>query len=97
MADKKIIAVLGATGAQMAAALTRALGQKVVYQAVTPAEYREYEFAGAKDIANMFQYTSEFEREFCGARSVDTSRSLNPDLQNFERWLAKNKDRIPLE
>ena len=85
------------TGAQMAAALTRALGEKVAYDAVTPAEYREYEFAGAKDIANMFQYISEFGSDFCGARSVDTSRSLNPDLQNFERWLAKNKDRIPLE
>ncbi len=85
------------TGAQMANAFTRALGEKVAYAAVTPAEYREYEFAGAQDIANMFQYTSEFERDFCGARSVDTSRSLNPDLQNFERWLAKNKDRIPLE
>ena len=85
------------TGPQMAAAFTKALGEKVVHQAVTPAEYREYEFAGAKDVANMFQYTSEFESDYCGARSVETTRSLNPDLQNFDRWLVKNKERIPLE
>ena len=85
------------TGPQMAAAFTKALGEKVVHEAVTPAVYREYEFAGAKDVANMFQYTSEFESDYCGARSVETSRGLNPDLQNFDRWLAKNKERIPLE
>lgn len=85
------------TGAQMAAALTRALGEEVRHNAVTPVEYRGYDFAGAKDIANMFQYKRDFEKEYCGARSIDVSRSLNPDLQNFNGWLAKNKDRIPLE
>ena len=85
------------TGTQMASALSRALGQPVRYDAVTPEEYRGYDNAAAKDVANMFQYTSEFERDFCGVRNVETSRSLNPDLQNFERWLGKNKDRIPLE
>jgi uncharacterized protein YbjT (DUF2867 family) len=85
------------TGGQMAAALTRALGQEVRYDAVTPEEYRGYDNAMAKDVANMFQYTSEFEKDFCGDRNVETSRSLNPDLLNFDHWLAKNKDRIPLE
>lgn len=85
------------TGNQMAAALTRALGQEVRYNPVTPEAYRELDFPAAKDMANMFQYMSDFEGDFCGARSVDSSRSLNPDLLNFDRWLAKNKDRIPLE
>ena len=85
------------TGTQMAAALSRALGQEVRYDAVTPEEYRGYDNAAAKDVANMFQYISEFQGDFCGVRSVETSRSLNPDLLNFERWLAANKDRIPLE
>jgi uncharacterized protein YbjT (DUF2867 family) len=84
------------TGAQMAAALTRALGEKVRYDAVTPEVYRGYDNAAAKDVANMFQYMSEFERDFCSVRNVETSRSLNPDLQNFDRWLSRNKDRIPL-
>jgi uncharacterized protein YbjT (DUF2867 family) len=84
------------TGAQMAAALTRALGQEIRYDGVTPEEYRGYDNAAAKDIANMFQYMSEFESDFCGARNVESSRAFNPDLQNFDRWLAANKDRIPL-
>jgi uncharacterized protein YbjT (DUF2867 family) len=83
-------------GRQMAAALTRAIGQDVRYEAVPPAVFREQDFPAAKDIANMFQYQSEFESEFCGARSVDFSRGLDPDLQNFDRWLAKNQERIPL-
>ena len=85
------------TGTQMAAALSRALGQEVRYDAVTPEEYRGYDNAAAKDVANMFQYISEFQKDFCGVRNVETSRSLNPDLLNFDHWLAKNKDRIPLE
>jgi uncharacterized protein YbjT (DUF2867 family) len=84
------------TGAQMAAALTRALGQEVRYNAVTPEEYSGYDIAAAKDLANMFQYIGEFENDFCGARNVETSRSLDPDLLNFDRWLARNKDQIPL-
>jgi len=84
------------TGTQMAAALSRALGQEIRYDPETPDQYREHDFPAAKDIGNMFQYTSDFEPDYCGARSVETSRSLNPDLLNFERWLAKNKDRIPL-
>jgi len=85
------------TGVQMAAALTRALGQEVRYDGVTPEVYRGYDNAAAKDVANMFQYISEFEGDFCGVRNVETSRSLNTDLQNFDRWLSRNKDRIPLE
>jgi len=84
------------TGAQMAAALTRALGETVRYDAVTPEEFRGYDKPAAKDFANMFQYISEFEKDFCGVRNVESSRGLDPDLQTFDRWLAKNKDRIPL-
>ncbi|MNC85330.1 NmrA-like family protein [compost metagenome] len=84
------------TGAQMAGSLSRALGKEIRYDPETPDQYREHDFPAAKDIGNMFQYTSDFESDYCGARSVETARSLNPDLQNFDRWLAKNKDRIPL-
>ena len=31
-----------------------------------------------------------------GARSADLARSLDPDLQTFEQWVAKNKNKIPL-
>jgi uncharacterized protein YbjT (DUF2867 family) len=84
------------TGNQMAAALTRALGQDVEYQAISPHEYRGLGFPGAEDLGNMFQYKRDFEKEFCGARELAFSRSLNPDLQTFDQWLAANSHRIPL-
>ena len=85
------------TGAQMAAALAKALGQEVRYNAVTPEAYRGFGFPGAEDLGNMFQYKRDFESEFCGARNLALSRSLNPALQTFDAWLAANKSRIPLE
>ncbi|HXK10300.1 MAG TPA: NmrA/HSCARG family protein [Vicinamibacteria bacterium] len=84
------------TGAQMAAALSRALGQEVVHRAVPPEVYRTFAFPGADDLGNMFQINAEFEREFCSARDLAFSRSLNPRLQTFAQWLADNKERIPL-
>jgi uncharacterized protein YbjT (DUF2867 family) len=84
------------TGAQMAAALTRALGQEVRYNDVPPEVYRGFGFPGAEDLGNMFQFKRDFEAYYCGARSLDVSRALNPALQTFDVWLARNKDRIPL-
>jgi uncharacterized protein YbjT (DUF2867 family) len=84
------------TCAQIAAALGKALGQPVRYNEITPAEYRAFGFPGADDLGNMFQVYRDFEKEVCDARSLDVSRSLNPELQTFEQWLGKNKDRIPL-
>ena len=83
------------TGAQMAADLSRALGQDVAYNYVPPEIYRTFGFPGADDLANMFQFKRDFEKEFCGARGLALSRALNPKLQTFAQWLAANKDRIP--
>jgi uncharacterized protein YbjT (DUF2867 family) len=85
------------TGAQMAAALTRALGEKVRYDAVPPAVYRGFGFPGADDLGNMFQFKHDFNEAFCGARSVEESRRLNPRLQTFADWLAVNAAAIPLD
>ncbi|HET9706695.1 MAG TPA: NmrA/HSCARG family protein [Gemmatimonadales bacterium] len=84
------------TGAQMATALTTALGQEVRYNDVSPEVYRSFGFPGADDTGNMFQFKRDFEREYTGARSVQFSRSLDPELLTFAQWLAQNKDRIPL-
>jgi len=84
------------TGAQMAAALTKALGQEVVHGAVTPEVYRGFGFPGADDLGNMFQFKADFEKEYCAARDLGFSRSLNPQLQTFAQWLGANKERIPL-
>jgi uncharacterized protein YbjT (DUF2867 family) len=85
------------TGAQMAAALTRALGQEVRYNDVPPDVYRGFGFPGADDLGNMFQFNRDFSDYFCGARDPDFARSLNPELQTFERWLAAHKHEIPLD
>jgi len=85
------------TGAQMAAALSRALGREIRYNAVPPEVYRGLGFPGAEDLGNMFQFKRDFEQAFCGARDVAFSRSLNPALQTFEDWLRLNKERILLE
>jgi len=85
------------TGAQMAASLTRALGREVRYNAVTPETYRSFGFPGADDLGNMFQFKRDFESVFCGARSLEVSRALNPKLQSFDTWLAANARRIPLD
>lgn len=84
------------TGAQMAAELGRALGEEVVYQAISPADYRTLGFPGAEDLGNMFQFKQEHESDFCGARDPAVARSLNPDLQDFRTWLERNKGRIPI-
>ncbi|MGH7232041.1 MAG: NmrA/HSCARG family protein [Nitrospiraceae bacterium] len=84
------------TGAQMAAAFSKALGQEVRYNNVPPEVYRNFGFPGADDIGNMFQFKRDFESVYCGARDLAFSRSLNPNLQTFETWLARSKSRIPL-
>ena len=85
------------TGAQMAAALSKALGRPVAYNSVTPEAYRAMGFPGADDLGNMFQFKRDFESYFCGARDPEFARKLHPGLQNFETWLSRNGSRIPLE
>lgn len=84
------------SGAEMAAALTEALGREVRYNSVTPAQYRAFGFPGAEDLGNMFQVKRDFEKEFRAARDVRMSRELNPRLQTFAAWLEKVKHLIPI-
>ena len=62
------------TGGEMAAAFSRALGREVKYNAVDPAVYRGFDFPGAEDLGNMFQFNRDFSDAFCGARSLAGSR-----------------------
>jgi uncharacterized protein YbjT (DUF2867 family) len=85
------------TGAQMAAALTEALGQPVAYNSVTPEAFRGFGFPGAEDLGNMFQFKRDFETYYWGARNLDVARSLNPELQTFRRWLERNASKLPIK
>jgi uncharacterized protein YbjT (DUF2867 family) len=85
------------TGTEMAAALSNALGKKIVYKNVSPDVFRNFDFPGADDIGNMFQFKRDFAEVYCGARSPDFSRALNPSLQTFETWLTHHKNQISFE
>ncbi|HSN04696.1 MAG TPA: NmrA/HSCARG family protein [Nitrospira sp.] len=84
------------TGVEMAEAMTKAFGQPVRYNEVTPEVYRGFGFPGADDLGNMFQFKRDFNEVFCGPRNPAIARGLNPALLTFEAWLAQNKSRIPL-
>jgi len=84
------------TGGEMAEAMTRALGQTVRYNAVSPEVYRGFGFPGADDLGNMFQFKRDFNDYYCGARDLGFSRSLHPRMQNFDAWLGAHKAKIPL-
>ena len=85
------------SGAEMAASIGKALGLEVAYNAVPPEVYRGFGFPGAEDLGNMFQFKVDFNDYYCGVRKVDETRALNPALQSFDEWLARNASRIPIE
>lgn len=72
--------------------MTRILGKKVVYNFIPKEVFASFDFPGAEDLANMFDYN----RVHIPNRKADLeeSRSLYPDIQSFEAWLAANKDKF---
>ncbi len=84
------------SGDEMAAKMTRALGRKVNFQDVPFDVYRSLGFPGAEDLGNMFQFQAILGDEFLRSRDAAVSRSLNPDLLNFDAWLTANASRIPI-
>ena len=95
----KTVAIAGEhlSGAEMAAALSRALGQEVRYKAVPPEVFRGFGFPGADELGNMFQFKRDFNDMYCANRPLDLSRSLNPELQSLDEWMAANVSRVPIE
>ena len=85
------------TCTEMAEALSKALGEPVSYNEITPAQYRGFGFPGADDLGNMFQFYRDFDDVCNGIRDVNFSKELNPQLQSFDMWLGENAKRIPIE
>ena len=94
----KTVAIAGEhlTGQQLADGMSRALGQEVRYNNVPPEVYRSFGFPGADDLGNMFQFKRDFNDYFVGIRDLAFSRSLNPELQTFDEWLAVHAQQIPI-
>ena len=76
--------------AQIAASLTKAIGRTVRYMDVDPADFRTWDFPGAAELSNMLQFKRDFQDVFCGSRSVERSRQLNPAMQTFDGWLSRH-------
>jgi len=95
----KTISIAGEhlSGDELAEKLGRALGEEVRYHDVDPDAYRGFGFPGADEMGNMFQFKRDFEADYVGARDLDYARSLNPELQDFDTWLAANASKIPVE
>lgn len=84
------------TCTQMAASLSKVLGEEVRYNNVSPDIYRGFGFPGADELGNMFQFYRDFEEVCVSARHVPYSKELNPELQNFDTWLKGNAKKIPM-
>ncbi|MEQ4725436.1 NmrA/HSCARG family protein [Nonomuraea sp. B19D2] len=78
------------TGAEMAAHLSKALGEEVGYVPVPFDAMRAQPWPGAAETGNMFQFYAQVP-QFVADRDLDVVRGLNPELQDFERWLAAHK------
>jgi uncharacterized protein YbjT (DUF2867 family) len=81
---------------EMSEKLSKGLNIPVKYNAVEADVYRGFGFPGADELGNMFQVYRDFEKEVVAARDVDVTRSLNPSVQTFDQWLARNKSKISL-
>ncbi|MEP6780036.1 MAG: NmrA/HSCARG family protein [Gemmatimonadaceae bacterium] len=68
----------------------------IAYHDVSADAYRAFGFPGADEMGNMFQVYRDFEAEFIKSRSPELARKLNPELMNFDQFLAKYKSFIPL-
>lgn len=84
------------TGDQMANTLSKITGEKIEFNNIPFEVYRGLGFPGAEDLGNMFQFYHDFEDYFSGIRKTDEAKSLNSELQSFEMWATKNKEKIQL-
>lgn len=82
------------TGTQMAAQFSDVLGQTVTYHPLPVQSIREAGFYLADDVANMFQFFTEYEDVIVGPRDVSATRELHPELMTFATWAAQNRDRV---
>jgi uncharacterized protein YbjT (DUF2867 family) len=95
----KTIGIAGehVSGQQMAQGISKAIGQEVIYNNVTPDTYRAFGFPGSDDLGNMFQFYRDFEEDVNTIRNVEFTRQLNPELKSYEKWLSENAKKIPLD
>lgn len=78
--------------AEYAEILSRATGRRIAYSHVPRETFASLGFAGAEDLANMF----EFNRLHIPNRASDVATSLRlyPQIRAFEPWAQENRSRL---
>ncbi len=78
--------------ADYAAVMERVSGRPVRYGHIPREVFAGFGFPGAEDLASMF----EFYRTRVPGRQADLARSreLYPEIQDFERWLTRHRERL---
>jgi uncharacterized protein YbjT (DUF2867 family) len=84
------------TGAQMAEALSRALGEPVDHVDLEPADYARLDIGRAADLAALFGCMRDFDEAACAARDVAATRALHPALMRFDGFLARHAEKLPI-
>jgi uncharacterized protein YbjT (DUF2867 family) len=78
-----------------AAIMSQILRKEVVYNYIPKEVFASFDFPGADDLANMF----EFNRLYIPVRQSDKeeSKSLYPSIKTFSNWLEENKEKFTLD
>lgn len=75
-----------------AAAMGKRLGADIRYAHVPREVFAALGFPGAEDLADMFEY---YRLHIPSRRQdIEACRTLAPELQNFETWVAKNEQKL---
>jgi len=78
--------------ASYADVMSRRTGKDVRYAYVPRETFAAFGFPGAEDLADMF----EFYRLHIPSRlrDIETCRAMNPGLQSFDAWAARNEEKL---
>jgi uncharacterized protein YbjT (DUF2867 family) len=93
----KTVGIVGEnlTVREMCDKISKGLGiGNIQYNAVEPDAYRGFGFPGADELGNMFQIYRDFEGQVLALRNQQATKQLNPQLNTFDSWLAKNKEKV---
>jgi uncharacterized protein YbjT (DUF2867 family) len=77
---------------EYAAAMGHAAGVEVRYAYMPRAAFAALGFPGAEDLADMFEYYRLHIPS--RARDIESTRTLNPELQDFDAWVTRNAARL---
>ncbi|MFG2819690.1 NmrA/HSCARG family protein [Kitasatospora sp. NPDC048365] len=80
--------------AEMARRLSAVLDEPVEYVPMDPDAFRALGFPGADEVGNMFQFYRDCAERFTAARDLAAVRELDPQLQDFDAWLAAHRTEL---